>query len=573
MKKFISKLLTCVMAATAFSGGLVVVGCSSYMPEGTEKIDETRTQLYVYNHFGGYGSDWINAAKARYEELHKNDVYEEGKRGIQIYVNNQKESLMTNSNKILSNRDEVYFTEDVYYYILKAEGCLGDITEAVTGKLDAFGEQGTVEEKLSDVQAEFYGIKESDGIHYYGLPHYAGFNGFIYDEELFEDNGYYFAKTATGSSLEDLFVSKDNPKKSAGPDGTENTFDDGLPATYDEFFKLCEFMKSDGTTPFVWNGIAYGHYMSKLAEALQADYEGVEQMMLNFKLNGEAKTLATVSNGNVVIDGTPTPVTSSDAPKVLARQAGKYYAVDFLERMVRGKDYYNSSLVFSSAYSHMDAQEDFINSGKDGGHTAPIGMLYDGVWWESEAKNAFNDMVAERGEKYSSQNRRFAFMPFPKATKTEVEKAKNAPDNAKYTLCDTIFSMCFMKGNIAEWKKPIAIDFIKFCNTDESLREFTRITNTLKALDYEMTDDDLKDMNNYGKSLVRLKKASQVVYPLSTDPNYVNKQSHFIADNLYRSTVNGRDHQNPASAYKDYTVTAEQYFAGLADYQAKTWSV
>ena len=105
------------------------------------------------------------------------------------------------------------------------------------------------------------------------------------------------------------------------------------------------------------------------------------------------------------------------------------------------------------------------------------------------------------------------------------------------------------------------------------MREFTRITNTLKALDYEMTDDDLKDMNNYGKSLVRLKKASQVVYPLSTDPNYVNKQSHFIADNLYRSTVNGRDHQNPASAFKDYTVTAEQYFAGLADYQAKTWSV
>ena len=85
MKKFISKLLTCVMAATAFSGGLVVVGCSSYMPEGTEKIDETRTQLYVYNHFGGYGSDWINAAKARYEELHKNDVYEEGKPSSNVF--------------------------------------------------------------------------------------------------------------------------------------------------------------------------------------------------------------------------------------------------------------------------------------------------------------------------------------------------------------------------------------------------------------------------------------------------------------------------------------------------------
>lgn len=569
MKKIISKLLTCIMVATAFGG---LVGCSGETADGTEKIDVTRTQLYVYNHFGGYGSDWLNAVKARYEKLHENDVYEKGKKGIQIYVNNQKESLMTNSSKILSNRDEIYFTEDAYYYILKAEGCLGDITEAVTGKLDKFGEDGTVEEKLSKEQADFYGVEESDGTHYYGLPHYAGFNGFIYDEELFEENGYYFAKTATGSGLDDLFVTPDNPKKSAGPDGVEGTFDDGLPATYDEFFKLCDFMKSDGTTPFVWNGIAYGHYMGKLTEALQADYEGVEQMMLNFTLNGEAKTLATVSNGNVVIDKQSTKVTSADAPKVLARQAGKYYAVDFIERMVRGKDYYDS-LVFSGAYSHMDAQDDFINSGKDGGHTAPIGMLYDGVWWESEAKNAFDNMVAARGDKYSSKNRKFAFMPFPKATQAEVEKAKNAPDNAKYTLCDTIFSLCFMKSNIADWKKPIAIDFIKFCNTDESLREFTRVTNTLKALNYEMTDDDLKEMNNYGKSLVRLRKASQVVYPLSTDPNYVNKQSHFIADNLYRSTVSNRDHQNPASAFKDFTVTAEQYFKGLADYQAKTWSV
>lgn len=195
MKKIISKLLTCIMVATAFSG---LVGCSGETVDGTEKIDVTRTQLYVYNHFGGYGSDWLNAVKARYEKLHENDVYEEGKKGIQIYVNNQKESLMTNSSKILSNRDEVYFTEDAYYYILKAEGCLGDITEAVTGKLDKFGEDGTVEEKLSKEQADFYGVKESDGTHYYGLPHYAGFNGFIYDEELFEENGYYFAKTATG---------------------------------------------------------------------------------------------------------------------------------------------------------------------------------------------------------------------------------------------------------------------------------------------------------------------------------------------------------------------------------------
>ena len=63
-----------------------------YYVEGAnvEEIDKNRTQLYVYNCNSGFGTEWIAGVKARYEELHKNDVYEEGKKGIQIIINNEK---------------------------------------------------------------------------------------------------------------------------------------------------------------------------------------------------------------------------------------------------------------------------------------------------------------------------------------------------------------------------------------------------------------------------------------------------------------------------------------------------
>ena len=36
--------------------------------------------------------------------------------------------------------------------------------------------------------------------------------------------------------------------------------------------------------------------------------------------------------------------------------------------------------------------------------------------------------------------------------------------------------------------------------------KFTKVTNTIKALDYTMTDDDLAELTPYGKSLFQYKK-------------------------------------------------------------------
>lgn len=532
-----------------------------------EQIDTTRTQLYIYNFNGGYGSDWLVAAKKRYEELHKDDVYEEGKKGVQIMINPQKTSITGYMSNILDNRDEIYFTEYAYYYTLLSEGVLGDITEAVTADLSSLGDaQGsTIESKLTAEQKNYFGITEGNETKYYGLPHYSGYSGLIYNIDLFEDKGYYFLDDRSDVEvlIDNFVASYPNGKRSAGPDGEYGTSDDGLPATYEDFFMLCEFIASDGNTPVCWTGANYRDYLNNFLQALVADYEGLDNMMLNYTLSGTASDLGTISGSSLVKDSSSTEITAENAYE-LKRQSGKYYALSFLEKLIKTSDYHNS-LAFNNSYSHMNAQEDFLYAGHDGGETKPIAMLCDGVWWQSEAKQTFDDMVASSGAEFSADNRNFGWMPLPKATSDKVGENN--------TLFDHIYSICFMKANVAEWKKPLALDFIKFVHTDESLVEYTTITNTPKAFNYTLTEAQKAELSPYGRSLMEIKERSDVVYPYSSNTVYQNRQGQFTNVEVLQSLVSGTQYTWPAEALHDGNVTSSAYFSGMYDYYKKNWKV
>lgn len=536
----------------------------------TEQIDTERTQLYVYNFYGGYGSDWLASLKERFEEEHKDDVWEEGKKGVQIYINNNKSQIMSFYSQIPDNRDEVYFTEYALYYTLRNEGVMADITDALTMPLTEYGEEESIIDKLSSEQRAYYGVPVGDSQTYYGIPHYNGFSGLTYNVDLFEEEGYYFADKPLSSALEDQFISKYNTEKNAGPDGKKGTSDDGLPATYDQFFQLCDFIAANKQIPVLWTGKGNTHYLAHLGAGLISDYEGLEQMMLNYTLgeqtNNLARNLAKIQNGQLVIDSQPTAI-KSDNGYELARQAGKYYALSFLQRLTT-TDRYHNLLAFNTGHSHMNAQEDFLYAGNDG-RTADTAMLVDGCWWESEAKDTFNTMVASKGEEYSKYNRRFAWMPLPKATSEKVEEAVLA--DKPYTLFDEISSLCFVKNNIADWKLDLAKEFIRFAYTDESLRDFTTITNTPKAVDYDMREEDLAKMTPFGRSLMEIKSKSNIVYPYSTNSKYANNQEYFGVNNMFRSKIGTMERQWPSSAFHDDKISAEDYFSGMYNYSKSTW--
>ena len=47
-----------------------------------EKIDATKTQLYVGTYDGAYGDEWLYAVKTRFEEKYKDVSFESGKTGV-----------------------------------------------------------------------------------------------------------------------------------------------------------------------------------------------------------------------------------------------------------------------------------------------------------------------------------------------------------------------------------------------------------------------------------------------------------------------------------------------------------
>lgn len=210
----------------------------------------------------------------------------------------------------------------------------------------------------------------------------------------------------------------------------------------------------------------------------------------------------------------------------------------------------------------MNAQEDFLYAGHDGGSTQPIAMLVEGIWWENEAKSTFEAMEDSMGQAYGRDGRRFAMMPLPKIG--DAEAGTNV-------LVDHIYSMCFMKSNIEEWKKPIALDFIMFANTNASLVEFTQITNTPKALNYPMTEEEMGEMSYFGRSVMELKQNSDIVYPCSKEPVYVNQPSNFMNLNIWKGTVVGVFYNDPARPMNEKKVDAETYFQGMWDYYYENW--
>ena len=177
-----------------------------------------------------------------------------------------------------------------------------------------------------------------------------------------------------------------------------------------------------------------------------------------------------INDGDV--DGAGVAVSPNNG-YLLTKQAGKYYSLLFAEQLLQSKYIASGSM---GTLSHTDAQKNFINS-RPSSTEQTIGMIIEGTFWENECADMNYFEVAERtyGSKFSRENRRFAFMPYPKATEEEL---------GGVTLTDSLMSGAFIRGNVTGVEKDLALDFLQFLYTDESLREFTKYTGSPKAVSY-----------------------------------------------------------------------------------------
>ena len=575
MKK--NKLFASVLAmGIALTSVISVVGCGSPNSGGgssdgghsDKAYDESKTQIYVWTYNAGFKDEWLYQLEADFEEAHKDVVYEEGKKGVQ--VRHEGAMKQWSSDDIKNSNFDVFFMEGGDYYAWRQSGALEDLTSIVTNtsKYD----NKTIRSKMNDKQISYFGGVTSEGVQekYYALPHYKGAMGLIYNVEIFDEYGFYISDSETTS-----LISKTNPNKSKGPDGktgTENgidySMDDGLPATYDEFFYLCGQMLKRGVTPFMLPGTFSDYYINILYNALVAEYEGLDQMELNMSFKGNATDLIKLnSDGTAVIKENGEPVIESATIDYtngydVFRQAGKYYALDFVKRMVSKEDYYNED-GFNTAFTQTDAQEMFLKSGTDMSVSdEKYAMYVDGSWWEAEANVVFNNM-AKKDEKYSKQNRKFGWMSLPKANTEKLAEGNNV-------FLDYLEAAVCVKANLGT-KKQAALDFVQYACSNEALDKFTDITHALKDFDYEVSTETYNKANYFTKTLINYNKKAETFSYYSNAPFYLKNRSDLMPTKI--NTI-GVQPGTPVTILKDgvSAKSAEDYFLKSYAYWKKRGS-
>lgn len=523
-------------------------------------IDETKSQLYVGVWDGGFRNNWVTTWGKKFEALHAETSFEPGKKGVEIVPNLSKVYLAdTLAYNIEKQKDEICFSEQTNYYFMRKQNCVYDISEWVKTPLTEYGENVSIEDKLSDLDKEYYGDAPTDGT-YFGLPWYTSFNPINYDINLFEENNFYFA--AEGQGDPDGFVWNESTPKSLGPDGQtgigadgiNRSYDDGLPATYDDFFKLCDRIVACGIVPIIWGG-AVQSYLNSTFHQLAADFEGYDNFILNYTFDGTADHIVKkITDGVAEVERVLISIGNGNITK---QQAGWYYGLKFMERLITTVDdsgnpkYYNPDDCFSQTFSHLSAQTKFLRSN----HTAsidPIAMLIDGTWWYNEATETFDAMSGIGG--CSKEERRIGIMMPPKIDKEHLGDP---------TLMQSWISTVYVRKNISPEKVNLIRAFFRYIHTDEALSSYMKDSCGIRPYKFELTGVTLEQLPIYTQQQYFLYQNFKTVTPYARNSvckNFLNE----IHKN-YTTFVGTTSYNLVTRAFRD-GVTAEDYFAGMARY-------
>lgn len=541
-KRVIAMALACV---SALGCGATIAGCKR---DKGEEVDESRTQLYVSSYAGGFGSEWLQSLKTRFEEAYAEESYESGKKGVQVLIDDGESSGA--SIALSANSNEVIFTESVPYYNWVKSKSIVDISDVVA---DVIAQDGV---DLNESQKSALTVLDGK---YYALPHYEGYYGVVYDKDLFDSKSLYFAATGGFTNAAGT--------RTVGPDGTANTDDDGLPATWEEFFTLCQYMKVyRNVTPFILSGDCANSYSMRLLDRICAAYTG-EKMETWYTFNGEniPYVESITDNDNALFGYTmnvQTTTISNENGYLLRQLPGRITALSVVEKLIDDGYFYADAL--SATETNTVAQEDYINSTPK---NKPIAMLIEGSWWENEADEAFNRSINYYPSYYPNKlksDRNFGYMPLPtkiNATDTNVGDSGLSLD---YTRAYAIIN----KSATEDWKLDLAKDFLRFAYSAESLEKYTQETGTARGVQYEISQTTYDGLSAFGKDLWNNHKNGKILYKLSDNLMYVDNEADFT--DTWKTSAGG-GYASPFGCFRGGELNTKSYYNGTL-IASSTWS-
>lgn len=619
MKKNWYKKVAFLTAAVTLSSVGMSTGCNK--PDDEVEIDGSKTQLYVANLDVGIGRTWIETLSEKFENAFASYSFEEGKTGVQVIINHDTSYAGEFVEKSQTDANYIFFTESVDYAMYSKY--MADISDVITqGAITGVDANGnfTRESKpiANKIDGDFLGYlntaKSNEPVLYRAMPYYLGMRVVNYDIDLWSDKQFYFAKGCAPSEIvvqailneTDLstaiaayeteigklkagensdywaFVNKDGTYKSgttslqlglsAGPDGKYDTFDDGLPATYDEFYLLCDKMAANNVTPFIWPG-ASPNYAENLTRSLFQNDAGVDTLKTFYSLEGTVDNLVKFDGNSMVIqNGKPvlesyTFTGGEDDGYNVFRLENLYNALQFVEKVVRNDSW--TSLSCYDETSMVDAQAKYLTTGNTAVGNR-IAMLLDGSWWQQEATSTF-EIMEKKDSKYAKANRNFSVLPLPDST---IERhIKRIENNEKMTFVTANDSYVYVNGKLKEDSVELAVTkaFLSFISNDDNILTFMETTNMLRPLtpDYDAVDEDRYNaLSAYSKQLIDLQKNANVVYPYSGKTFVQNNSSIW---NNFSSLPNATigQHNYPIQAMRNNQskgLDAKLYYEGVYKY-------
>ena len=573
MKKLTTLLLALLVMMCSTFGGLV--GCNR---GEDEEFDESKSHLYLGIYNAGYGNEYAKDLKARFEEFYAEKSFEDGKLGVQVHISDVPQGNAFIGN-VESSTVEVFFTSNSDYYQFVNKNTLLNIDDVVKGDMSEFGETKTIESRMDEETKKFY---ETDA-GYYGIPYVNSYSGMAMNVDLFEQKELYFAKGGcpseylrTNPNCDPALTDKDvvteedwtidmyeftgTGEKSAGPDGKYGTSDDGEPATYEEFFAFCDRCYDSDVQAFHWPGKYIWTFSQPMIQMI-ADYEGKEQMQLNYNYTGVAKTLIDVAEDGTVTELPDETITPSNGYR-LTHQESKYRVLQFVEQLLNSKNYYDEETSLQNAtHTHTDAQDDFVSGGHLPGKSE-IAILIDGEWWWNEAQPAFDVVEEKTNGEFTANNRRFKMLSFPKATNDKVGEP--------FTILSDSSSICAINANINTSKIEMAKAFVKFAFTNASNLQFTKLTSCKRPYTYDLPDGYIDGLNYFAKSVVETYEKADICFVGSENKIYIyNAFSFFNTENFWATKISGDDYNMPANALGKANKTAIEYFRGMSEVKTK----
>lgn len=443
--------------------------------------NKTILNIKVFN--GGLGYKWLQELANNFQETFKNVSFEEGKTGVYIaFTPNKEFSNLASNMAVGADAEDIYYTSDCNFYNFMDVEVAYNVTDIMTA--DVYDEDGMVSlnadgtgwktqsKSIADRitvehTAKRLNVGSEEEPEYYALPFDDSTAGIIVDWDLFKEQGW-------------------------------NNYNgiDGMPATISEFYDLLTRIRKKGYSAFIFStGVQYTRVIQA---AVQAQVDGLDTYYDLF--SDYTGWYDFNEDGIKTNDEIITPNTAYKLLETRGYKAAVEMALKMFEKTSGGKTFYDPAV--PTGVSFGVAQQDFLMSKET---SQPIAMLFEGEWWENEARATFNAM-GEVNEENAYGKREFRMMPIPSFNSTNEEQ--------KYTLgawtggAVTIVNEKTVAGNRA--KEKVAELWLQYQYSSEGLKCFSRHSGATLPLEYELTDTELQELTPFARNLFSLRRDPRV---------------------------------------------------------------